>query len=178
MNTNIINQIIILTLMMIVGVVLRKRKIITDEVNKGISNILMSLTLPCMIIYSFNFDFSMDMLKKAIMIFFYSVGIHIFLIILSEPLYFKFGKSKKNVFKFATIFSNCGFVGFPIVQGIFGNIGVFYTAVFTIPFNIFMFTYGIMLFTGESNLKSIKKKPIKSTTYLYSYRCYNISFFN
>lgn len=143
--------------MMFVGVVLRKTKIVTDEVNKGLSSILINLTLPCMIIYSFNFNFSMNMLKKAIIIFFYSIGIHIFLIILSKLAYFKIDASKKSVFKFATIFSNCGFVGFPIAQGMFGSIGVFYTAIFTIPFNIFMFSYGIMLFTGESNLKSIKK---------------------
>ncbi|OPJ59399.1 AEC family transporter [Clostridium oryzae] len=157
MNINVINQIIILTIMMLVGVGLRKTKIVTDEVEKGLSSILMNLTLPCMIIYSFNFSFSINMLKKAVLILFYSIGIHIFLIILSKIAYFKLKDSKKSVFTFATVFSNCGFVGFPIVQGVFGNIGVFYTSVFTIPFNIFMWSYGVMLFTGERNLKSIKK---------------------
>ncbi|MBP2032008.1 putative permease [Clostridium algifaecis] len=160
MNITIINQIVILTLMIMVGVVLRKTKIVTDEVNKGLSNILMNVTLPFMILYSFNFKFSMDMLKEGITIFLYSVGIHIFLIILSKLLYFKFENSKKSVFKFATVFSNCGFVGFPLVQGMFGNIGVFYTAIFTIPFNIFMFSYGVILFTGKSDIKSIKKNLI------------------
>lgn len=146
--------------MMMIGVVLRVRKIITNHINKGLSNILMNLTLPFMIIYSFNFEFSREMMKNAIMIFCYSIGIHIILIVLSKLAYFKFDDSKKKIFKFATIFSNCGFVGFPIVQGIFGNIGVFYTSIFTIPFNIFMWSYGVMLFTGESDIKSIKKNLI------------------
>ncbi|MDS0526479.1 AEC family transporter [Clostridium sp. SHJSY1] len=160
MNITVLNQVIIITLMMIIGVFLRKKKVITNEVNKAFSNILMNLTLPFMIIYSFNFEFSMEMFKKAIMIFFYSVGIHILLIILSKLAYFRFENSKKNAFKFATIFSNCGFVGYPIVQGIFGNVGVFYTSIFTIPFNIFMWSYGVVLFTGESDIKSIKKNLI------------------
>ena len=160
MNITVVNQIIILTFMMMIGVVLRKLKITTDEVNKGFSSVLMNLTMPCMIIYSFNFEFSMDMLKNAIMILFYSIGIHIILIVLSKLAYLKFEKSKKNAFKFATIFSNCGFVGYPIVQGLFGNIGVFYTSIFTIPFNIFMWSYGVMLFTGEKDLNSIKKNLI------------------
>ncbi|MBU3178554.1 AEC family transporter [Clostridium estertheticum] len=99
MNINVMNQVIILALMMMVGVVLRKTKTITDEVNKGFSNILINLTMPCMIIYSFNFKFSMDMLKGASMILFYSIVIHIILIILSKLLYSKFEGSKKNVFK-------------------------------------------------------------------------------
>ncbi|MBX4265009.1 AEC family transporter [Clostridium estertheticum] len=160
MNINVMNQVIILALMMMVGVILRKTKTITDEVNKSFSNILINLTMPCMIIYSFNFKFSMDMLKCASMILFYSIVIHIILIILSKLLYSKFENSKKNVFIFATVFSNCGFVGYPVIQGIFGNIGVFYTSIYTIPFNIFMWSYGVILFTGKSDLKSIKKNLI------------------
>lgn len=160
MNIIVVNQIIVLTLMMMIGVVLRKLKIITDEVNKGFSSILMNLTLPCMIVYSFNFEFSVELLKNAVLILLYSIGIHIILIVLSKIAYIKFEDNKKTIYKFATIFSNCGFVGYPIVQGIFGNIGVFYTSIFTIPFNIFMWSYGVMLFTGESDFKSIKKNLI------------------
>ena len=32
------------------------------------------------------------------------------------------------------IFSNCGFIGFPVVQAIFGHQAVFYNAVVNIPF--------------------------------------------
>lgn len=149
-----------LTLMMIVGVILRKAKIITDEVNKALSSILINVTMPCMILYSFNFKFSMSMLKNAIMILFYSIAIHVFLIVLSKLLYFKSEDSKKKVFEFATIFSNCGFVGYPVVQGIFGNVGVFYTSIFTIPFNVLMWSYGIMIFTGEKDLKKVWKNVV------------------
>lgn len=160
MNNNVINQVLILTFLMIIGIILRKVKIITDEVNKGLSNILMDVTLPLMIIYSFSFKFSMDMLKNSLMIIFYSFLIHIVLIILSKILYFKFPESKKNVLKFSTVFSNCGFIGYPVLQGLYGKIGVFYTSIFTIPFNIFMWSYGVMLFTGKKDIKSIKKNLI------------------
>lgn len=73
-------------------------------------------------------------------------------------LFYKFETSKKVVFTFSTIFSNCGFVGFPLVQGLFGNIGVFYTSIFTIPFNLLMFTYGTSLFSGNNDVKNIGKQ--------------------
>lgn len=162
MNNTIINQITILMLMLIVGIILRKTKIVTNEVSKGLSNILMNLTLPFMILYSFNLKFSADMLKKGIMMLLYSIAIHIILIILSKLLYLKFENSKKSVLKFATVFSNCGFVGFPVTQGIFGSIGVFYTSIFLISFNVFIWSYGVMLFSSKSDLKSIKKNLINT----------------
>lgn len=57
-------------------------------------------------------------------------------------------------------FSNCGFVGYPVIQGIYGSVGVFYTSIFTIPFNLFMYSYGVMLFTGEKSFKNMKKNLI------------------
>lgn len=158
MNINVINQVIMLTLMMIVGVILRKIRIITDDVSKGLSGILMNVALPSTILYSFNAKFSPSVLNNAIMILLYSIIIHIILIILSKLAYFKFEDSKKKIFTFATVFSNCGFVGYPVIQGIYGSIGVFYTSIFTIPFNILMFSYGVLIFTGKGDLKSIRKK--------------------
>ena len=162
MNSNVINQVIILTLMMIIGVILRKTRVITNEVNKCFSRLLMNLTMPFMIIYSFNIKFSMDMLKNAILVTIYSFLIHLILIILSKVLYFKFPESKKNIMKYATVFSNCGFVGYPVLQGLYGKMGVFYTSIYSIPFNIFMWSYGVMLFTGKKDLKSIKKNIINA----------------
>lgn len=164
LNYTIINQILILMLMMVIGITLRKKNIITDEVNKGLSNILLCATLPCLIVNSFNIDFSMEMFKNAVTILICSICIHILLIIFSNIFYFRMTKDKKSIYKFATVFSNCGFIGYPIVQGIFGDIGVFYTSIYTIPFNIFMWSYGVMLFTGEKDLKTIKKNLINMPT--------------
>lgn len=157
LNNSVFNQVEILILMMAVGVILRKLNIITDQVNKGLSYILVNVTMPFLIINSFNFSFSKSMLQKGIMIFLYSLVIHIFLIILSKITYFKFPQDKKKVMKFATIFSNCGFIGYPIVAGLYGKVGVFYTSIYTIPFNIFLWSYGTLLFTDKNDENIFKK---------------------
>ncbi|MFA9399151.1 MAG: AEC family transporter, partial [Clostridiaceae bacterium] len=59
--------------------------------------------------------------------------------------------------RFTAVFSNCGFMGYPIVSSIYGDIGVFYAAIFNITFNILIWTYGLALFTGENEYKNIKK---------------------
>ena len=162
MNTIIVEQVIILILMMTVGFFLRKQGVFTNEVNKGLSYLLVNITLPAMILYSFNFAFSMELLTSAAIMLSCAFGIHISLILLSMLFYGHFSDPKKYIFKFSTVFSNCGFVGFPVVQGLLGNIGVFYTSIFTIPFNLFMWSYGVSLFMRQKSSglwKNVLKNP-------------------
>lgn len=157
LNSNVLNQVAILTLMMIVGVILRKVKIINEDLSKGLSNILVNVTMPFLIINSFTFSFSSSMFKKGIMVFFYSILIHIVLIALSKVAYFKFSDEKKNIMKFSSIFSNCGFVGYPLIAGLYGKVGIFYTSIYTIPFNMFIWSYGVLLFKKKSEGNVFKK---------------------
>lgn len=57
-----------------------------------------------------------------------------------------------------TIFSNTGFMGFPVMKAIFGNTAVFYTAIFNMLFNIEVFTLGVLLM-GYGNNQKIQLKP-------------------
>ncbi|MTK12572.1 MAG: AEC family transporter [Clostridiaceae bacterium] len=157
MKNNIINQVIILSLIMIVGVYARKKDILSKEASKSFSNFLTNITLPCLLISSFNYSYSQDMIVKARIMFAYSIIIHIVLILVSKVLTFKYPESSKKVLRFATIFSNCGFMGYPVLESLFGKIGIFYGAIFNIPFNIFMFSIGIMIYTGKKDLKALKE---------------------
>ena len=158
--SNIINQIIILFLIMLVGYVARKRNVINGPTNKGLSEMLLGITLPAMIIVSFHYSFSKEMLIKAGVLLAISSIIHISLVLISKPLYYKFPENENSVLRFITVFSNCGFMGYPIVGSIYGKIGIFYTAIYNIPFHILMFTIGIMLFTHKKNFKSIGRDII------------------
>lgn len=156
MMNNILNQIFVLTALMCMGIFLRKKHIITDEVSKGMTNILMSVALPCLIISSFNIKFTKDMARSSINMIIYSVVIHIMLVAVSSLIFMRREDRQKSILKFSMIFSNCGFVGYPIAQALYGSIGVFYTSIFTIPQNILVWSYGVAMFSGEKGLKSVK----------------------
>lgn len=66
--------------------------------------------------------------------FLYSLFIHFILIFIGNILYLKIEKDKRDILKFVTVFSNCGFMGFPILEGIYVNIGVLYGSVLTYLF--------------------------------------------
>ena len=46
-------------------------------------------------------------------------------------------------------------MGFPIVQSVFGNEGVIYASIFNMIFNIFIWTYGVMLFNVKNSPKGM-----------------------
>ena len=60
------------------------------------------------------------------------------------------------VLRFGVIFSNCGYMSFPLQKALLGDIGVFYGAMYVAVFNIFMWSYGVALM-GKNEKFSVKK---------------------
>jgi len=156
-SSQLINQIIVLFIIMAVGFYAKKKKFLNNIVDKGLSELLLNVTLPFMIVTSFNIKYEAEMVSNAQKILIYSFLIHISLIFISKIFFFKAPKSKQQVFRFITIFSNVGFMGYPVLESIYGGTGVFYAAIFNIAFNILVWTVGVMLFTGEKDFKSMRK---------------------
>lgn len=154
---DVFKQIIMLFIVMLIGFYAGHRGIITPEQRKGLSELLLRITLPLMIVSSFNFDFTMDMLLNGGRIFAYSFLIQLVLILISRPLYHKYPHEKKAVLRFITAFSNCGFMGYPIIETIFHSEGVFYTSIYNIAFNVLIWTAGVMFFTDSKDKGSIRK---------------------
>lgn len=155
--TIIVNKVISLFLIMIIGIYGSKRKIITPTINKGLTNILLEITLPCLVVSSFIFDMDNELKNNVIKCFIYSPLVLIITIIISYFTLLPIKSDKKIIMHFANVFSNCGFIGFPIIYSIFGGEGVIYTSIFNMFFTIALWTYGIILFNGKIEKKDLKK---------------------
>ena len=149
--------IISLFLIMSVGVYASKKNIITKEINKGLTDLLLNITLPLLIISSFNLKFNHEIKTNIIICTIYS-GITLVIVILISKLLLKpLKKEDKYIIQFSNVFSNCGFMGFPIIEGLYGKEGLVYASIFNVIFTVFMWTYGVGLFTGGINRENIKK---------------------
>jgi predicted permease len=158
MNTNIvIKQILSLFLIIIVGFYGRKKNIIDETLTKGFSKLLIEITTPLLIISSFSFSANASMEGNIIKAFIYSLAIFIITPLFIKILLIKVDKRKRNILQFAMVFSNCGFMGFPIAESVFGQEGVIYASIFNLFFSFFVWTYGVMLFTEAHDVKEIKK---------------------
>jgi malate permease and related proteins len=157
LNLDVVNQVLILFIVIIIGIIAKKKNYLSKEVNKGLSDILLNITLPLLVVSSFTAKYSKDMFINIGKVFIFSMLINIILIVLSKIIFSKFPKNERNILKFATVFSNCGFMGFPVLESLYGKTAVFYGSIFNITFNLFMFTYGIMLFTSKKDIINFKR---------------------
>lgn len=153
----VITQIVVLFLITVIGFFARKKNIINGEINKGLTELLLNITLPFLILTSFNFNFSVDKLYKSGAIIIYAICIFVISYLIGRAMFMKYPRNVKSVLIFTAMFSNCGYMGFPIIESIYGKEGVFYAAIFNMVFNIVMWTVGVALFTGKKELSTFKK---------------------
>lgn len=153
----VFNKIISLFLIILIGVYGTRKNIINEEVNRGLRRILLEITLPLLVINSFTFDFSEGMGRNIFASFIYSIVFMAIGGIISYILLIPMKSEKKKILHFANVFSNCGFIGFPIINSLYGAEGVVYTSIFNMVFTVVLWTYGIMIFSDKVSRENIKK---------------------
>lgn len=142
-------------LLLVVGFVAQKRRIVDSNGIKTISNFVLRVFLPFTIISSFDKSIPLsaagDLLRAAI----FAIGIHGLAIVISIIAYARLPNPKRKILTYITVFSNCGFMGFPVVESVFGKIGLMYSSIYVMVFNIFVWTYGISLLSeGKEEKKN------------------------
>ena len=153
----LLNKIIALFLIILIGMYGTRKNIINEEVNKGLRRMLLEITLPLLVINSFSFDFAEGMGKNVLTSFIYSIVFIAIGGIISYILLIPMKGEKKKILHFANVFSNCGFIGFPIINSLYGAEGVVYTSIFNMIFTIVIWTYGVMIFSDKISKENIKK---------------------
>lgn len=61
---------------------------------------------------------------------------------------------------YGLICSNSSFIGLPVVNNIYGSIGVLYASIFQLPIRITMWTSGLTQFTGKKVDQNGRKQPV------------------
>ncbi|MFA9462902.1 MAG: AEC family transporter [Velocimicrobium sp.] len=139
----------------VITIVIYKRKLIEKESSKSFSNLLLMVINPVLIFESFQQEYTKERLQGFLIAIILSCVTFLFMIMVSSILIRKQKNEEAGVERFACIYSNCGFVGIPLVNALFGPEGVFYLAAFMLVFNIFVWTQGLMLITGNNDKKQI-----------------------
>jgi predicted permease len=148
-------QVTTLFLIMAVGFIARKQKILTPDLTKGFSDLLLNITSPFLALSSFQFAFSRDMLAAAGMVLVFALVVHVAGILVGKILFARFPDATGKILRFITIFSNCGFMGYPVIGSIFGQRGIFLTSIYVAVFTTFIWTYGVFIFTGKADRRSL-----------------------
>ena len=157
MSVTIFRQTIIMLILILTGVLCAKTKIIGTEANKDLSKFVLQVINPVVIFMAYQSEYRPELAKNLLITFGLSVLSFIIMIVLAYVLVRRKDKRETEIERFSLIYSNCGFMGIPLVDALFGDEGVFYLTAFITVFNIFVWTHGIILISGEKNIKNIVK---------------------
>ena len=156
MSLIVIKKIIEMFMILLVGVIIYKGKIIDDVSTKHLSNVLLLLVSPLLIVQSYQIDFNKKLLYGFLWALLASFLTFLFMIIVSEFL-FHGDKNRSSVEKIAVSYSNSGFIGIPLISGVLGDKGVFYMTAYITVFNVLLWTHGVVLMGDSKDLKGAWK---------------------
>ncbi|NLC96227.1 MAG: AEC family transporter [Erysipelotrichaceae bacterium] len=144
----IIVQIVKMFLLMGTGYFIYTKKWVDEHGSQQISNILLKICAPAITITSFNISFSIEKLQGIVVAFLLSSLSIVIGLAVAKIIY----KDKNKIEQFAIGFSNAGFMGIPLVQGLLGIEYVMYISTFLVSFNLFAWTVGVYLVSGRKDL--------------------------
>lgn len=154
----VFTSVLTLITVMLIGVAARITGVVNRDTTKRLSVILVNVIMPMMIISSMQIEYTPELFKKALGIIAASVVIHAVVIVISLFAYRKTPLRERKIYNTATVFGNCGYMGFPVLKAIFGDVGLFYGSIYVFVFNIILFSYGVFLFTRGTDQKMSAKK--------------------
>lgn len=156
----LLQQMIVLFLIMIVGFVCRRIGIINDEASKCLSGIVVNVANPALILSSTINKESTIAGKELLLTVVLAIVIYAILLLLAEilPRLLRVSKADFGVYKAMTVFSNIGFMGFPLLVAMYGSESLLYASIFLIPYNVLIYTYGIHAMQLPTKQQTSKEK--------------------
>ena len=150
-------QVLVLFILIGVGFVCGKLGAITEHASKVMTDIVLYVVTPCVMIHAFQREFSFAMLWQV----FLAAGIALVIfaasVLLAKLTIRSKNEARRKVLQFAVVFSNCGFMSLPLQKALLGEDGQFFGSVFVAVFNVVVWTYGLVDMSGDKKQLSLKR---------------------
>lgn len=133
---------------MMVGVICSKFNIIDKNANKALSSIVVNISATAVIFNSYQIEIDSEILSKlCISVLLSMLSYSITMIVAKVMIVNK--NEDFNIERFSIIYTNCGFIGIPLISGIYGKQGVLYLSAYITIYNLLIWTHGIRCMTGK-----------------------------
>lgn len=159
-------QVAILYIIVAVGFISDRVGLYTEKAARLTNDLLFYIVTPAIIVQSFTaIEYTPESLRNLLLSFLGGTALHVAAILISMPFFRKGDRHTANVYKFACVYGNVGYMALPLAAAVLGDEGVFFCSGVLIPFNIFAFTHGVHLMTSTSgekvkfNVKSLILNP-------------------
>ena len=158
-------QVVVLFLLIATGTVAVKTGVLKPENKQALSNLLVYLVVPAMIINSYRMEFSAEILRNLLAAFGMSVLAICIGTVITLVLTARRKDSRAPIFRFATVFSNAAYMGFPLISALFGAEGLLYASAYVTVFNILLWTMGYGMVSGSANAKDVARNLLRTPVF-------------
>ena len=136
-----------------VGLLCEKLGFIDDHSAKKLNKLVIHVCAPCLIVHSVLGSELTYAMSDILMLIVYGVIFNLLTLavafIVTDAL--RTRVEERRSYRFIINFSNCVFMGYPIVAAVFGDGAVFLASVCCIPYNIFLYCIGVVLLCGKGS---------------------------
>ena len=147
-------------LMILIGAGMRKIQIVTTEGRRSMTNLVVNLILPSNILYAFS-KADASAFRSMLVVVAMAFLIQLAWYLLSRVLWRGMDESRRGVMRYAFQFSNCGYLGNPVIEGLYGAPGLVYASVFLLPVRLFMWSVGLECFQkGAGSLRKTIERAL------------------
>ncbi len=157
-------QVLLLVMMLIPGVIMCRLKFGGKDFAKGIANLVLYIAQPAMIVHPFIRNFEKRLLGGILGVLVFSFIAHFLFLGIAMLLFGKTEEQKKNVLRFAILFSNSGYMGIPLIEALLGGEAAIYATVFNVAFHFFVWSVGCYIYTGDKKYISPRKMLLNPAT--------------
>ena len=141
---HILTQMIVLCIPIVIGFVAAKLGFLDDQMDSSLTRLIINVTLPCLILASASSSDGLPDVSVVLQLLgFSALGYVIALAVAAVlPPLMRAPAQEGNVYRFATVFGNVGFIGYPVLSAIYGPTAVLYAAIASIPNSLVLYSVG------------------------------------
>ena len=149
-------QIAVMFLLVLCGYVLFRKNFISVKTSEQLSRIVISVVNPALMFSSYNTTLDKSLIEGLGQAFAIAALIHILFIAVSKLIIPRKNNQNYGLERYCCIYSNCAFIGIPLVSSVCGSEGVFYLTAYITVFNLLMWSHGIFLLSRKTNFSFVR----------------------
>ena len=150
------------------GYFLTRAKVISRTVSKDLSKLLTTIFLPAYVILSFIEKTSIENITTYIALVIAGAVFMVVGTLICKPIANLFGKGKieRNSYFYMIMIGNFGYLGYPLVEGVFGAEALTQFVLFCLPISLFVHSYAYVMLTETEEVSLDGKSKLNWKSFL------------
>lgn len=169
-NNKIVGVISSSILIILLGIYLGKKEIIKKEASKALSDVVLFVSIPALSFNAFMKNFEKTIFNEGLNLLIWSLIFHLIMIFGIKIFYLKYKEEERVPLEILSTFGAVTAFGIPVIQALYGDLGIIYASIYSIAYRVFLYSYGYIKMSGlkmnKENLKNIFMNPVIIATFL------------